>query len=212
MHFRGSAGPRRWHTRARALSYERTAPTTHPRDPGRWPLTKDDLEDALEALHPESFGWALACCDRDRSLAEEVLQMSYVKVLEDRARFSGRSSVKTWFFGVIRRTAAEERRRSWIAAARRVRFAAAHLVAPAEAHAAGEADAAVDSSRSARVLHDALALLSRRQREVLHLVFYQGLTIEDASRAMEVSLGSARRHYQRGKEHLRRILPDGVRR
>src|SRR5438132_11516583 len=70
-----------------------------------------DLRCALERHHAESFGWALVCCGRDRVEAEDVLQASYLKVLDGKARFDGRSSVKTWLFGVIRRTAAEERRR-----------------------------------------------------------------------------------------------------
>ncbi|MCW5832082.1 MAG: hypothetical protein KIS78_06475 [Labilithrix sp.] len=76
----------------------------------------DDREDArtiereLAALHPASFGWALACCRRDHGLAEEVLQDAYFKVLDGRARFDRRSSLKTWLFGVIRMTAREHRR------------------------------------------------------------------------------------------------------
>src|SRR5258706_10834102 len=76
----------------------------------------DELRAQLEALHTESFGWALACSDGERARAESVLQRSYLKVLEGRRRassFQGRSSFKTWFFGVVRHTAAEERRR-WI--------------------------------------------------------------------------------------------------
>ena len=66
----------------------------------------------LEQLHSASFGWAMACCQRERELAEDVLQNAYLKVLDGRARFDGRAGFKTWFFAVIRRTAADERRRS----------------------------------------------------------------------------------------------------
>src|SRR5437764_4193784 len=75
------------------------------------PMPRQDLAQELERLHPASFSWALSCCRRDREEAEEVLQASYLKVLEGKARFDGRSSFKTFLFGVIRRTAAEQRRR-----------------------------------------------------------------------------------------------------
>ena len=52
----------------------------------------------------------------------------------------------------------------------------------------------------------ALARLSARQREVLHLVFYEGVSIAEAAEVLQIGVGSARQHYERGKRHLRRIL------
>src|SRR5438045_762037 len=78
-------------------------------------MERSELERELAALHMECWGWALACCARDSELAEDALQTAYLRVLSGRARFDGRSSVKTWVFGVIRMTAMEEgrRRKSW---------------------------------------------------------------------------------------------------
>src|SRR3954464_10782780 len=70
-----------------------------------------DLKAELERLHSASFGWALSCCRRDATEAEEVLQTVYVKILEGKARFRGEASLKTWLFAVIRKTAATEYRR-----------------------------------------------------------------------------------------------------
>lgn len=68
----------------------------------------------VERLHPQSFGWALSCCRRDRSEAEEVLQVTYMKILDGSARFSARSGFMTWLFAVIRLTALERRRRAFL--------------------------------------------------------------------------------------------------
>src|SRR5215470_13623882 len=70
-----------------------------------------ELKVELERLHSASFGWALSCCRRDRTEAEEVLQTAYLKILEGKARFRGEASLKTWLFAVIRKTAATEYRR-----------------------------------------------------------------------------------------------------
>jgi RNA polymerase sigma-70 factor (ECF subfamily) len=65
-----------------------------------------------------------------------------------------------------------------------------------------------EDRESAEALCAALERLPERQREVLHLVFYQDLSIADAAEVMEISLGSARTHYERGKARLRLFLKE----
>jgi RNA polymerase sigma-70 factor (ECF subfamily) len=163
-------------------------------------------EAELAQLHSQSLAWALACAGRDRDLARDVLQDAYCKVLEGRARFEGRSSFKTWFFGVIRNTARERTRWSVVRLFRPA--AAAGSTDPASAPAdppapssEGPERALADRETAARLLRH-LAALSPRQREVLHLVFYEEMSVSDAAVAMGVSVGTARLHYDRGKKAL----------
>lgn len=165
-------------------------------------MSPESLQRELDRLHVAAFGWALACCGGDRAAAEDALQASYLKILDGRARFDGRAAFRSWLFSVVRLTAAEQRRRaalwrlwplSWLAAV-----------------ADGRPDpaAALATSETARRLVAALARLPRRQREVLHLVFYQDLTIAEAAQVVGVSLGTARTHYERGKARLRQLLEE----
>jgi RNA polymerase sigma factor (sigma-70 family) len=163
-----------------------------------------DLDDELARHHRAAFGWALACCRWDRSAAEDVLQTAYLKVIDGRAAFAGQSEFRTFLFGVIRRSAGEERRRRAI----RRTLSLGLLDAESEPTVSPTGLGPMLRAESTRELEAALGRLSARQREVLHLVFYQDLTIDEASRVLGISLGSARVHYERGKAQLRRLLGD----
>jgi RNA polymerase sigma-70 factor (ECF subfamily) len=145
----------------------------------------------IEQLHDRSFAWALACCGWRREEASEVLQTAYLKVLDGRARFDGRASFKTWLFSVIRNTAADRRRRSWLTTLGLDRLWQLRIERPTRP----------DDEQGTRV-RASLRRLAARQREVLELVFYQDLTIEEAAQVMGVSVGTARVHYERGKRRL----------
>ena len=160
-------------------------------------MTRDELEHELARLHGESFGWAMACCGRDRDLAADALQSAYLRVVSGQARFGGRSRFKTWFFGVVRMTALEEMRR--------VRRLHESTVDVADAALIASPDPGPDALPAEDVAK-ALASLPDRQRETAQLVFYHGLTVAEAAAVMGVSLGSARTHYDRAKRALANAL------
>ena len=161
-----------------------------------------ELRGELERLHAASFGWALWCCNQHHEVAEEVLQTAYIKVLEGRARFDAKSSFRTWLFGVVRNTAREYRRQAWLRATLAMNWLAQQ---PSLAMEPGPETAAC-SSESSRVLRGAVARLPERQGQVLHLVFYQEMTVEEAAQVLGLALGTARQHFERGKSRLRQVL------
>ena len=156
-----------------------------------------ELEQQIAALHPASFAWALACTRWNAAEAEEVLQSVYLSILEGRARFDGRSAFKTWLFAVVRNMAARARRRRWLEARPPWR-----MFSGSEAD---HADPVVAEERGAQVRR-ALGTLPARQREVLDLVFFHEMTVEQAAEVMDVSTGTARTHYHRGKLRLLELL------
>lgn len=140
----------------------------------------------------------MTCCDRDLDMAADVLQQAYSRILSGEAVFRRRSDFSTWVFGVIRHVALEERRGR---RRRQLRLLAtpSELASPVE-------HCPVEQRELSELLNNAMQDISARQREVLHLVFYQDMTIEQAAVVLEIAVGSARQHYHRGKEALRRAL------
>jgi len=161
-----------------------------------------ELRAELEKYHRESYGWALSCCRRNAAEAENVLQAVYLKALEGKALFDGQASFKTWLFAVIRNTAIDERRRQWWRRLRMERYAKDIGNAISKENA-GEA---TYRSEIRALFRRLVSVLPRRQREVLQLVFYHDLSLAEAANVMGVSLGSARTHYERGKQRLRRQM------
>src|SRR5688572_30525569 len=133
-----------------------------------------ELKGELERLHGASFGWALNCCRHDRAEAEEVLQTVYLKILEGKAHYRGDSSLKTWLFAVIRNTAITEQRRSLL---RRLKLMARSSLLPEPDSLAQEPSSTLERSEVRRRFQQALNSLPERQREALHLVFYQDLSL-----------------------------------
>lgn len=163
-----------------------------------------ELRSRLERQHAESYGWALSCCAGDRVEAEDVLGTVYLKILEGKARYGGRAEFRTWLLAVIRKTAADVRRRNMVRRTVLSRYASRTR---SESRDESPEDR-IHWSRARARFRQALAALPRRQREVLQLVFYHDLAVREAAVVMGVSVGSASTHYARGKARLRKWLEE----
>ena len=146
--------------------------------------------------------WATVCCRGNHQLAEDVLQSVYVSVLDGRARFGGRSSFRTWLFAVVRNAARDQRRKRWWSRVVRLEFEL--LAELADSECGGNLK--VDEDEELTIVRVALAKLPERQRQVVHLVFYEDLTVADAASVMGVTVGTARQHYARAKQSLKVLL------
>ncbi len=159
-------------------------------------MDHEKLSENLERLHSDSFAWAMRCCYEDKEAAKEVLQSTYLKVLEGKAVYNAKSRFKTWLFAVIRFTSFEyfksEQKRSRLKEEWR-----SETAVPTQDRS---------GSSQQQIFKQVLKKLSPQQRQVLHLVFYQNCTINEAAQIMNIELGTARTHYERGKVQLRKRL------
>ncbi|MEL6535031.1 MAG: sigma-70 family RNA polymerase sigma factor [Bacteroidota bacterium] len=151
-----------------------------------------DLADQIVQHHAEAYRWARQCCRYRDEIAQDVLQSAYVKVLEGKARFQDKGTLKAWLFGVIRFTAMEH----W-----RLERDHAPLEAVMEVAAPEDPD-----PTDTRFYEQMIRQLPKRQAEVLLLVFYHQLTLKEAAEVMQLEPGTVSTHYARGKEQLRTLL------
>lgn len=155
-----------------------------------------DIEKQLKSNHEKAYLWALQCCDFDRERAQDILQDSYLKILEGRAVFKGQSSFKTWLFSIIRHTSID----AWRKQSRYKQLV--QLLKPEKPVLKKE-----NTSKNKEILiKQLLTQLSPKQRELITLVFYHEMTIESAAEVMHISLGTARTHYERGKHKLKSLI------
>lgn len=160
------------------------------------------IRQQLAEHHQESFAWAMRCCLGNREEAEDLLQSSYLKILEEKARYRQQNAqFKTWLFTVIRNTAIDIYRKK-----------SPHLIQINEALNTNISvfsdnfDESIEDRETQVIFQQIMQQLSAQQQQVLHLVFYQDMSIEDAAKIMGVTTGTARTHYERGKKQLRKRL------
>ena len=150
-------------------------------------MNRSQLETFLRQHHREAFLWARQCCGFDGELAKDVIQQVYLKVLEGKALLKQDTHPKTWLFSVIRCTAIDELRQKgrWMAVAI-------------------EEDMAWESEPTESESHeDLIRRLPKMQQEVLLMVFYHDMTLEEVAKVLELHIGTIRTHYDRGKKKLK---------
>ena len=140
-----------------------------------------------ERLADRVYRFALSLL-RSPHLAEEVLQETMMAVWREAGRFEGRSKVSTWILGIARNQAFRLLRRE--EKGRRL---------PEIEHEAS--DPAEQSEMSVRV-ERSLDALPPQQREVLHLVFYENLTVNETASVLGIPPGTVKSRMY----HARRAL------
>ena len=156
-----------------------------------------DINSLLEYHHKDCYGWALHCCSHDRLLANEVLQASYLKVLEKHNTFAEKAIFKTWIFKIIKNTAIDALRKT-----KREKRLIQHETDLPEGSYDARFENLLKKKFSAAFFTEALEQLSIRQRQVMQLVFYHDFSLNQAAEVLNISQGSVRKHYDRAKKIL----------
>jgi RNA polymerase sigma factor (sigma-70 family) len=163
----------------------------------------DETQVTFEALYRESRDDVYAYVAgllRDRSAAEEVTSQAFERAWRRRRQIDRRRGTpRAWLFGIARNAALDELRR-------RSRLAAPATEAPAGAGGAAPtrdpADAAIDRT----LLRQALDSLGGRDRELVALKFFAGLSNSEIAAVIGTSETNAGTRLHRVIERLRRTF------
>jgi RNA polymerase sigma-70 factor, ECF subfamily len=138
---------------------------------------------------------------RDRGLAEDVTATAFERAYRKRSRFDpDRGEPRAWLFGIARNAALDELRR---------RGRQAELAAePADLDSVAGAGPA-ERSEARVILAGALQTLGARERELVALKFFAGLTNPEIARVLGISESNAGTKLHRVISKLREAC-DGV--
>jgi RNA polymerase sigma-70 factor (ECF subfamily) len=174
-----------------------------PRDAGRAAPARTWAE--FDALYRDHFRFVWRTVRRlglQGSAVDDVVQEVFLVVHRRLGDFEGRSSAKTWLYGIVRRVVSDYRRTL------RRRPALASVDAPAadiDAVACEEQgpEASAEQAERVRLLHRLLGELDDDKREVFILAELEGLTMAEISEALDVNantlasrLRAARREFE----------------
>lgn len=158
---------------------------------------------ALVELHKAKVYHLLLGMLRDEDQAQELTQETFVKAWKGLPAFRGDSTLWTWLYRIAYHTALDHLRKK-----KRqddlVVFAETGTELPREP--ANDPLELVIKRDKEEDLHQALARLSFRQRAVLILYYFQGLTYREIAAVTRRPLASIRADLHRGKEKLRRMI------
>jgi len=163
-------------------------------------------EETIRSVEPVLMGFALRQVRRP-DLARDLVQETYVAVLEAKSRFEGRSSLRTWMVGILSRKIVDHYRRTKRELLMDVppepdsptKFAPAPPAAP---------DRRLDERQAMAVIERSLESLSELERMAVLLVDVEHMERAEACNAMGVKPTHLRVLLHRGRHKLRKALQD----
>jgi len=132
----------------------------------------------------------------NQHIVEDILSQTYVEVWKTAEKFRGESRVITWIIGIARNLAMNELRRN--------KAPEIELNEEIASQPSQFTDCA--GSQRTEILRDALNKLSSNHREVLDLVFLQGMHYDEIAQVMHVPVNTVKTRVFYAKERIKDVF------
>lgn len=162
----------------------------------------DKDEAALQSLYADCgqrmYAYALRLTS-DPALAEDVVQDALMAVWHSARKFRGEGRLMAWLLGIVHHTAIKTLRRkpALSLSTEMENSLPAHDPLPEET---------VQAKEQTRLVKSALNQLSAEHRAVLELVFYQGMSLNEAAAVCNCPVGTVKSRLSYARKHLRGLL------
>lgn len=136
---------------------------------------------------------------RERTMAEEVLNETMLEIWRQAGRFEGKSSVTTWLFSIAHHKAVSRLRKK-----REVALdddVAANIVDDSPAP-----DSLAADRNMSRMLQSLMERLSDDHREILHLAYFQELSVQEIAEILDLPENTVKTRMYYARQRLKSML------
>jgi RNA polymerase sigma-70 factor (ECF subfamily) len=144
---------------------------------------------------------------RDEGDVEDVVHATFVNLPRIASSYDGRASCRNWLCGIAVRLAMRHRR--GVGRFRRMLGSFAHARELPMGHGVRDPEGQASDQQELATLDRALGRLSEKKRAVFVLVELEGLSAEEAARALEIPAATARTRLFHARRELQEALERG---
>ncbi|MBO4416479.1 MAG: sigma-70 family RNA polymerase sigma factor [Lachnospiraceae bacterium] len=168
-------------------------------------LKTSDNNDLKELLvrHRSDLTFFIYGIVKNSEDAEEIMLDAFAEAASGTARFSGKSSFKTWLFGIGRNLAMKHLRKK-----RFLFFSLNEEIADGDEITAqkGVPDTEFIKNERDRMLYQALNSINPEYRQALHLIYFENMTSDETAVIMKKSKKQIYNLISRGKQAMKEAL------
>lgn len=153
---------------------------------------RQSLEELIEAYQKSLYAAAFNIC-RNTDDANDVVQDTFIQYYTTKKQFQDEEHLKAWLLRVAINRAKDISRSFW----KKNRLSIEDY-----------ADVVPFESREETGLFEAVMRLPEKYREVIHLYYYEDLSIKETARILRITEGSVKMRLSRGRSFLRDVFKE----